>query len=165
MRKFEMLILIGLVLGLLEWSIYNDVRAFQGLPGDNDCRIYTEEASEQALEELNEQQALYIKFRSRQISENVPQSYIDQTQAIISDYERAIELTQSALNNEISQIDWQKALAPLQLSPSCTAGDTSTTQNEATGQKLIGFLMVLIVVGGIVIAIIYRKRAANNSSR
>ena len=163
MRKLGLLILIGLVLA---GSFHNEAWAFQGLPGDNECRIYAEEASEQALDELNQQQALHIRFRSRQMSENVPQRYIDQTQAIITDYKRAIELTQSALDNEISQTAWRKALTPLQLSPACSAGsDSATRQNEAVGQKFIGFLLILIVIGGSVVVVIYRRQAANNSSR
>jgi hypothetical protein len=130
-----------------------------------ECRKYTEEASRDSLQELSQHQDLYLNFRTRQMAENVSQQLIDQTQVIISDYQRAIEITKQTLDGELSQAEWQAALAPLQLLPPCNVDVTPVSGNDSSSQRLIGLLMVILVVGVTIFTVIYQRRTSTGKTR
>ena len=152
------LVLFTIIL-LLSFGPFRSVQA-QGLSGAGECRTYTKEASEQALTELTRHQEAFIKFRTRQMAENVPPQLIDQTQTIISDYERAIDLTEQTLEGKLTQAEWGEGQESLQLLPPCDTANQTQMADGVSGQRLIGLVVVLLVVGGAILAVIYRKRVS-----
>jgi|GEM_PF-5518265 len=163
-RNWGLLLVIVLMLNWADIDFQQTAYAspmFQGSIADQ-CRNHTQEASEDSLQELKEHQKLYLNFRTRQISENVPPQLVDQTQLIISDHQTAIVLTEQAIAGELSQDEWRSSLAELRLLPPCDAITTQISKSDSSRNRILGGLIIITILGVIVSIVIYRIRLSRH---
>lgn len=163
-RNLGLLLVIVLMLNWADINFQQTAYAspiFQGSITDQ-CRNYTQEASEDSLQELNEHQKLYLNFRTRQIAENVPPQLVDRTQLIISDYQTAIALTEQAIAGKMSQNEWRSSLAELRLLPPCNATTTQISKSDSSRNRILGGLIMITILGIIVSIVIYRIRLSRH---